>query len=231
MEPRIVKFYLDFISPYTWLALMQAEHFAARHGVQWELHPVVYAALLDAHGLIGPVETLAKRGYTFQDVARLAHSLGLRLTGPAEHPFRSLRALGALSLFRRQPQALALAVALSDACWGSGRNLADIDVIRDVVASVGLDMAGLENRLSTIAVKQDLRDLTAEALRIGVFGVPTFVSGDEIFWGHDRMDLLAAFVEGKVPEARHLIGDLLERPRGVDRSSKTGKEKRPSPES
>src|SRR5262245_17075723 len=137
-RPRL-PFYLDFVSPYTWMALMQAEPFAAEHRLTWEPRPVVYAALLEAHGLVGPVETEAKRRYTFQDVARCAHRRGLHLAGPPEHPFRSLEALRTLELFRREPQALTLAVRLSDACWGAGRRLTDLDVLRDVVSEVGLD--------------------------------------------------------------------------------------------
>ncbi len=159
MELPIVQFYLDFVSPYTWLALMQAERFAEEHGVRWEACPIVYAALLDAHGLTGPVETPAKRRYTFQDVARSAHRLGMRLSGPPEHPFRSLQALRTLHLFRRKPQALRLAVRLSDTCWGEGKSLTDPDVIRDVVAGVGLDPEGLEQRVSTVEVKQGLREI------------------------------------------------------------------------
>src|SRR5262249_21884750 len=122
MEPRSVSFYLDFISPYTWLALMQAERFAGEHGIRWEPRPVVYAALPDAHALVGPAETPAKRRYTFQDVARSARRLGVRLCGPPSHPFRSLEALRALCLFRQEPRALRLAVAMSNACWGEGRD-------------------------------------------------------------------------------------------------------------
>src|SRR5439155_24409662 len=96
---RSVAFYLDFVSPYTWLALTQAEAFVVRHGIRWELRPVVYSALLDAHRLIGPVETPAKRRYTFLDVARSARRLGLRLVGPPAHPFRSIEALRTLTLF------------------------------------------------------------------------------------------------------------------------------------
>src|SRR5436309_15055247 len=150
MEAPIVRFYLDFVSPYSWLALMQAEPFAVEHGVHWEPRPVVYAALLDAHGLIGPVETPAKRRYTSQDVARSAHRLGLRLAGPPEHPFRSLEALRTLYLFRREPQAFRLAVQLSDACWGEGKSLNELDVIRDVVTRFGLSPEGLEQRVSSM---------------------------------------------------------------------------------
>lgn len=212
-----LPFYLDFISPYTWLALMQAERFAEDHGVGWEPRPVVYAALLDAHGLVGPAETPAKRRYTFQDVARSSHRLGLRLCGPPEHPFRSLDALRTLYLFRREPQALRLAVRLSDACWGDGRSLTDLAVLRDVVAHVGLDPADLAQRISAVEVKQGLRELTDEALRQGVFGVPTFAYGEELFWGHDRLEHLAARLAGTIPPVSDLARDLLDRPHGVDR--------------
>ena len=88
-----VTFHLDFVSPYSWLALMQAEEFAARQGIRWRPSPVVYAVLLQAHGLLGPAEVTAKRRYTFRDILRCAHRLDLRLAGPPEHPFRSLENL------------------------------------------------------------------------------------------------------------------------------------------
>jgi len=81
-----VRFYLDFVSPYTWLALMCARAFARRHAVRWEPRPVVYAALLSSHGLVGPVETEAKRRCTFADVARSADRLGLGLDGFLSRP-------------------------------------------------------------------------------------------------------------------------------------------------
>ena len=216
-RPRL-PFYLDFVSPYTWMALMQAERFAAEHRVVWEPRPLVYAALLAAHGLVGPVETEAKRRYTFADVARCAHRLGLRLSGPPEHPFRSLEALRTLELFRREPQALSLAMHLSDAAWGAGRRLTDLGVLREVVSEVGLDAAGLGERIAAAEVKEALRQATDEAVRLGVFGVPTFVHDGELFWGHDRLEHLAARLEGRVPPARELVGDLLDRPRGVERT-------------
>src|SRR5262245_31359299 len=157
MEPRAaVAFYLDFVSPYTWLALMESERFAEKHRIRWEPRPIVYAALLDTHGLVGPVETSAKRRYTFHDVARCAHRLGRKLTGPPQHPFRSLEALRTLYLFRDASEALRLAVALSNACWGEGRDLTDPGVIIEVVGEVGLDPSGLQERIASPEVKDGL---------------------------------------------------------------------------
>jgi 2-hydroxychromene-2-carboxylate isomerase len=214
---RSVTFWLDFISPYTWLALMRCETFAREHGIVWEPRPVVYAALLDAHGLVGPVETVAKRRYTLHDVARSAKALGLRLTGPPAHPFRSLAALRTLCVYLHDERAMRLAVLLSDAAWGEGRDLTDAGVLRDVVAKAGLDAGSLEERIQAAEVKEGLRRLTDEALAGGVFGVPTFALDGELFWGHDRLDHLARRLEGEAPPAPELVQKLVDRPRGADR--------------
>ena len=142
MATQPVRFYFDFISPYSWLALMQAEEFARLHDVRWELHPVVYSALLDATGLLGPAEVPAKRRYTFHDVVRCAGQLGFRLTGPPEHPFRSLEALRTSCLFRDEPQALRLAMRLADTCWGEGRPLTDAAVLAAEASKARKELSG-----------------------------------------------------------------------------------------
>jgi len=194
-----VDLYVDFISPYAWLALMRAASFQERHGVRFEMRPVVYAALLDHHRLVGPGEVEGKRRYTFEDVARCALREGLRLAGPPAHPFRSLEALRVYFLYRSDPGAVALAAALADACWGEGRDLTDPEVLAHVVAGQGLDAGDLMERIADPAVKQGLRSLTEEAIAEGVFGVPTFVHAGELFWGHDRMEHLAERLAGSLP--------------------------------
>ncbi|HJQ97315.1 MAG TPA: DsbA family protein, partial [Candidatus Polarisedimenticolaceae bacterium] len=149
-----VAFYLDFVSPYSYLALTQARSFERDHGVRFEVRPVVYAKLLDAAGLVGPAEREAKRRYTFADILRVAHRLGVPLVGPPAHPFRSLEALRALTLWRHDDRALDLAVALSTAAWGKGRDLTDVAVIADVVAAAGFDPAELATRVASDDVKQ-----------------------------------------------------------------------------
>jgi len=212
-----VDFYFDFVSPYSYLALTQARTFEGHHGVRFEVRPVVYAKLLDATGLSGPAEIEVKRRYTFADVLRVAHRLGVPLAGPPAHPFRSLEALRALMLWREDDRALDLAVALSTAAWGKGRDLTDVAVIADVVAAAGFDVQDLARRVTSGPVKQALADATAAAVRAGVFGVPTFVVGDEMFWGQDRMADLAEHVAGRLPAMSKAAAPMLARPRDADR--------------
>jgi len=216
-DVRRVVFHFDFVSPYSWLALMQAEAFGRRHGVEWVLRPVVYAALLDASGLVGPAETSSKRNYTFHDVYRCAHRLGLRFEGPPAHPFRSIEVLRVACLFQDEPAVLSLAVQLADACWGGGRPLTEPGVLEEVTAAVGFDAQDLERRISRPEIKGLLRENTEKAVGQGVFGVPSFLFGGQLFWGHDRLSHLADCLVGKGPDDFVEARRTLDRPRGADR--------------
>ena len=212
-----VRVWFDFVSPYSYLALTRLGEFGVRHGVEWEPAPVFYAALLDANHLVGPAETRTKRRYTMTDVLRAAALAGVPLVGPPNHPFRSLEALRVATLFSDDPRALALDLALSSACWGEGRELTDWNVLAEVVERAGLDATDLEARASAPAVKAALRDRTSAAIEAGVFGVPTFGLDGELFWGHDRLEHLAARLEGRLPDLAARAAVLEARPRGSDR--------------
>ena len=214
---REVLFHFDVVSPYSWLALMQAERFAETHRVRWVLRPVVYAALLGATGLVGPVEVPVKRRYTLLDVQRSARRAGLELAGPPAHPFRSIEALRTICLFADEPRVLALAAALANAAWGEGRSLNEIEVLVEVVGRVGLDPRQLDQRIADERIKSRLRQNTEDALALGVFGVPTFVLEGELFWGHDRLDQLADRLSGRSSIDAELLERMLGRPQAVVR--------------
>ena len=208
-----VAFHFDFVSPYSHLALVQARRFEEQTGARFELRPVCYAKILEATGLVGPAEVEAKRRYTFSDILRCAHRIGVPLVPPAEHPFRSLEALRTILVHRQDPRVLDLAVALSSACWAHGCDLTDEDMITRVVARAGFDTTDLAGRIAAPEIKDELAASTAQALCDGVFGVPTFLVGREMFWGHDRMPYLADFLAGRLPSARDLAAPLAERRR------------------
>jgi len=214
------RLYFDPISPYSYLALSQAEGFAEEHELSWEPRPVLYAALLDHHGLVGPVESDAKRRYTFGDVLRCALRLGLPLIGPPHHPFRSIEALRVACLYQEQSSGLRLAAELAFACWGEGRDLCDWDVLRAVARTAGLSSSqvdSLEGQCAQPATKERLRANTEEAIARGVFGVPTFEHEDELYWGHDRLEQLGERLRGELPPERDRLEELVRRPKSAER--------------
>jgi len=212
-----VIFHFDFISPYSYLALARAEAFGREQGIEWELRPVVYAKLLESHGLVGPVETEAKRAYTFADVLRSASVAGVPLVGPPAHPFRSLAALRLATLHREDERGLELCVRLAAAAWAEGRDISDLGVLEQLRSGCGFRGDALEDELRDDGVQAALRDATGEAVHAGVFGVPSFRVGQELFWGHDRLEHLAQYLDGRLPSMRDERQALLERPQAVRR--------------
>jgi len=212
-----VRFYFDLLSPYAWLALREAEPFAERHGISWDMRPVVFAKLLEAHRLVGPAEVEAKRLYTWFDVARLAARAGAPLVGPPAHPFRSLEALRAVCAVRGDEQRLRLARSFADATWSEGADLTRQEDRRCAIASCGHDPTEVERRILEDDVKLELREMTGDAIDRGVFGVPTFEFEGELFWGQDRLPYLGEALDGSAPDSRTEAKKMLAKPSGVRR--------------
>ncbi|WP_413893702.1 DsbA family protein, partial [Candidatus Skiveiella danica] len=85
-----IEFYLDFISPYAYLAFEKLPE--ALKGISYRVthKPVLFAALLKHHGQLGPAEIASKRDWTYRQVAWQAHVHGVALQLPASHPFNPL---------------------------------------------------------------------------------------------------------------------------------------------
>lgn len=211
-----LTFYFDFISPYAFIGWSQIHAIAERNGVAVTAVPVLFAGLLDAHGTKGPAEVPAKRVYTFRDAYRKAHRLGLgALRPPPSHPFNPLLALRVASLPVPGDDRRRLIEALFAATWSLGTGIETPAQVIAAAQAAGLDGEALVLAASTPEVKQQLRDATAQAVARGVFGVPTAVVGDEIFWGTDGLDHVEACVRGEDPVPRDL--SWAERPASAQR--------------
>jgi 2-hydroxychromene-2-carboxylate isomerase len=192
-----MRFYFDFISPYAYLAWTQIHALAARHGRTVEPVPVLFAGLLGAHGTRGPAEVPAKRRYLFADVLRTAHRLGVPLAPPPAHPFNPLLALRVSSLPMAADRRRALIDALYAATWGDGPGVTDPAAVARLANGVGLDGEALIAAAGTEEAKARVREQTDEAIAAGVFGVPTVIVEGELFWGHDSLTNLEAFLRGE----------------------------------
>lgn len=190
-----VYFYFDPVSPYSWLA---AEHFNAVEtaGGQIVCRPVLFAGLLKAHGTLGPAEVPAKRAYVFRDVMRQAARFGLEFRGPPAHPFNPLPALRAGLAIKDDKARLVYVRALLRAVWREGADVTVPEVLEDVLQSSGLEPGPILEAIRSEEIKQDLVDAGRDALEAGIFGVPSFVLGDELFWGSDRIDSLIWALRG-----------------------------------
>jgi 2-hydroxychromene-2-carboxylate isomerase len=191
MPPPFI-YWFDFVSPYAWVGFRPARALAAKHGRTFEARPVLFAGLLDAHGLVGPAEVPAKRNYIFKDAYRKAHARGLPpLVLPPSHPFNPLFALRAVVA---RPS-IDLVDALFAAAWIEGRAIDTADAVLAVARANGIELGDI----ASAEVKAQLREQTEAAAKRGIFGVPTLELDGELFWGSDALEHADAFLRGEDP--------------------------------
>ncbi|HUO19613.1 MAG TPA: 2-hydroxychromene-2-carboxylate isomerase [Steroidobacteraceae bacterium] len=201
----------DCLSPFAYLGFRDLERLPAH--VELRYVPVLLAPLLGHFGQKGPAEIPSKRTFTYRFVLWRARTLGLPMRFPPVHPFNPLAALRLIVAAGSDRRAVG---AVLDAVFRDGRDLTDAAVIADLARTLGV--AEPERAVSDPAVKQRLRENTDWAIARGVFGVPTLVIGEELFWGHDAfgmaLDYLADPAAFQSPQMR-----AVERlPVGVERA-------------
>ena len=182
-----VSWVFDLISPYSYLGLKQLPLLPA--GTQLELVPVLFAGLLNHYGHVGPAEIASKRRFTYRFIVWRARKMGVPLKMPPAHPFNPLSALRLVIAAGGDRRAIETGF---DFVYGQGRDVADPAVLADLARELGV--ADLQAALSDPAVKQTLRNNTDWAIERGVFGVPTFVIGTELFWGHDASEMAVDYL-------------------------------------
>ncbi len=212
---RAITFYFDYISPYSYLAWQAIHPLAERHKVTVEPMPILFAGLLNHHGQKGGAEVPPKRPYVYKDCLRTAHVLGVPFQPPPSHPFNPLLALRVSSLAMEPEVRRRLIDRLYSAAWGEGVGVTEPEVIAGICDEVGVAQA-LERAADT-QVKEQLRAQTFEAISRGLFGVPTMLVGDELFWGVDSLPHLERFLEGNDPVTKEDLARWAEVPVGAQR--------------
>jgi 2-hydroxychromene-2-carboxylate isomerase len=187
-----VTFYLDFISPYAYLAFEKLP--LALQGISHTVtyQPVFLGGLLQHHGVRGPAEVPAKRDWLYRQVQWLAHAEGIALDLPAVHPFNPLPLLRlALACDPRGLPGRHLTEALFHHVWHGGADAAD-----PVRWAALLQQWPPLRDLQGAEVKTALKQATDMALQKGVFGVPSFEVDGKLFWGMDALPMLRAYCAG-----------------------------------
>jgi 2-hydroxychromene-2-carboxylate isomerase len=196
-----IRFHFDYISNNAYLAWLELPKLAAKYGRRVEPVPTLFAGLLGAHGQLGPAEIPAKAAWMFRNTLRKAALLGVPLNAPVHHPFNPLLALRVSNAPNTEAERGRAISALFDAVWVQREHVSEPAVVARVLSAVGLDGARLVAEASAEPGKARLRADTDAAIARGVFGVPTMIVGDELFWGYDDFPMLELHLAGRDPLA------------------------------
>ena len=184
---RAADWYFDFLSPFSYLQLVQFDRLPPDLEITYR--PVLFAGLLGHWEHKGPAEIPAKRVHTYRWCHWYAARHGIPFRMPPAHPFSPLRPLRLAVAQGAEP---ALIRAVFDTIWAEGRDVSRDDEWQGLTERLAI--ADADEAIARPEVKEALKKSTEEAAKRGVFGVPTFAIGGELFWGLDATDLVLDYL-------------------------------------
>ncbi len=186
---RRIQFWFEFASTYSYLSAMRIEETAAQHGVDVEWHPFLLGPIFAAQGWDNSPFNIypAKGRYMWRDMERLTAQRGLPLCQPDPFPQNGLKAARLTLAIKDQAQKGRFVRAVYAAEFADGRNVSEESVLVDCLKAAELP-ADLMDMTKDPEIKEALIAQTKTAQAKGLFGAPSFLVGDELFWGDDRLD-------------------------------------------
>lgn len=191
-----LEFWFDFASPYARISAARIERLAVPHGIALGWRPFLIGPLLAKRpGNASPYQNAApaQARYRRRDVERLCADEGLTLKWPSTYPRGSLLATRIAVIGARQGWIAPFARAVFEANFAADRDIGSSEVIGDLLRNQGLPAAALIAEAGTDPVKDELKAAVAEAEARGLFGTPSFLVGNELFWGNDRLEQAIAW--------------------------------------
>jgi 2-hydroxychromene-2-carboxylate isomerase len=187
-----VDFYFDIVSPFSYVANVRLKRMAKEQGFNIRYCPVLLGGIFKATENRSPIETPLKAKYIFDDLTRWATHYAVPMQMNPYFPLNSMsvmRMLVAIEMYH--PEYFEKAVQASfNAMFRVPKNLADLEEVKVLIADLGLDVEHIMALIQQDDVKQKLIANTQAAAERGVFGVPMFFVGDEMFFGQDRLDFV-----------------------------------------
>ncbi|MFQ5765398.1 MAG: 2-hydroxychromene-2-carboxylate isomerase [Rhodospirillales bacterium] len=190
---KSVDYFLSLVSPYTYLGDALLTEIAARHGAAVRRRPMELAKIFpETGGLALPKRAPARQAYRLVELERWREFRDLPLNlQPKFFPAREWPAAGMVIAAENQGlDSAALVNGILTAVWAEGRDIADTGTLKAIAAERGLDGGALLAAAEDDAVKAAYAANTDDALKAGVFGAPTYVFQDRLYWGQDRLDFL-----------------------------------------
>lgn len=190
---KVIDYYLSMISPWAYLGSQRLADMAQRHRAEVRVFPVSYAEIFPkTGGLPLPKRAPERRAYRLVELKRWSEYLGVPLIlepSNARAPELTAACM-VIAAGQGGGKPLQLAQAFGRAIWEENRNIADVGTCEAIAEETGHHAVDLLAKALDPAIRHAYEEQTEAAVARGVFGAPTYVYEDELFWGQDRLDFL-----------------------------------------
>ena len=183
-----LEFYFDFISPYSFLAHKQIRKIENKEGIKIIYKPILLGGLHNLHGIKAPAFIPAKAKHMVRDCKLIAEKNNIRFKFNSYFPIRSLNLMRGVLVAEEDNVKKYYIDNIFNTIWQDGLNMNDAIVIQKILQNLNINPKTFSLRTTSSLIKDLLRKKTNDAYEKGVFGAPTFVVNNKIFWGQDRIE-------------------------------------------
>lgn len=188
--PSPVQFWFELASTYSYPAAMRIADRARAAGVTVAWRPFLLGPIFQAQGWNdSPFNVYPVKGrYMWRDLERICRKEGVAFRQPSRFPRPSLLGTRVACLGADEPWGPDFVRAVYRANFVEDRETGEPAVVGAILTGLGLDAEALLTRAQSAETKTRLRENTDEAIRLGIFGAPSFIVDGELFWGNDRLE-------------------------------------------
>jgi 2-hydroxychromene-2-carboxylate isomerase len=200
-----IDFYFDFLSPYSYVAWT----WVRSAPYEFNYIPVSIPSIISHFETKGPAQIKPKRDYLFKDLLRFTKLNQIPFVTPKNLPFNSLYALRlSLEMVCEKSQKEVID-AIFRAGWEHGLDIGSDEVLKEVLINASLPADSLFLKMEDKEARVQLKKNIASGLSKNIFGVPTFLIDEEIFWGNDSIKYLEMYLNGSDPLDQNKYNDFL----------------------
>ena len=183
-------FYFDFVSPYSFLAHKKIRKIESKAKIKVRYLPILLGGLHNLHGIKAPAFIPAKARHMIRDCKLIAEKNNTKFKFNSYFPIKSLNLMRGVLVAEEDNFKSYYIDSIFDTIWQDGLNLNDENIFYKVLKNLNVNPKTFLLRSSSSSIKDLLKKSTSEAYEKGVFGAPTFVSNNKIFWGQDRIEFV-----------------------------------------
>ena len=187
-----IDFYFDFVSPYTFISFQQIKSIKFKQDFKFKFKPILLGGLHNLHKITAPAFIPAKAKFMIRDCKMVCEKYKIRFKFNSYFPIKTIDLMRGVLIAEEDSIENNYIDKIFEAMWVSGLNLNDQQVVDKLLKNLGINPKTFSLRLSNQNLKDDLKKRTQEAYVKGVFGAPTFVVNNKVFWGQDRLEYALA---------------------------------------
>jgi 2-hydroxychromene-2-carboxylate isomerase len=186
---KSIDFYFDFISPYSYIAHKKLLEIRNKLGLNVNYKPIFLGGLHKLEGITAPFFFKSKAKFMIKDCKMITKKLNYKFIFNSHFPINSLHLMRGILVLDKKNKQIYINKIFNN-YWAEGLDLSDRDILDSALLTINVDIDSFNKNAKQQKIKDKLKKLTHEAYEKGIFGAPSFVVNNKIFWGQDRLEFV-----------------------------------------